>query len=123
MDNTIIENGVKLDNQIQIAHNVQIGENTAIAACSAIAGSTVVGKRCMIAGAVGVVGHLTITDDVHITAMSLVTKSIAKSGSYSSGTPSLSESAGAVSLKIATLAKLKAASVSSSSLPPKRISV
>jgi UDP-3-O-[3-hydroxymyristoyl] glucosamine N-acyltransferase len=87
LDNTIISSGVKLDNQIQIAHNVQIGENTAIAACSAIAGSTVLGKRCTIAGAVGIVGHLTITDDVHITAMSLVTKSITKSGSYSSGTP------------------------------------
>ena len=87
LDNTIINSGVKLDNQIQIAHNVQIGENTAIAACTAIAGSTVLGKRCTIAGAVGIVGHLTITDDVHVTAMSLVTKSITKSGSYSSGTP------------------------------------
>jgi UDP-3-O-[3-hydroxymyristoyl] glucosamine N-acyltransferase len=87
LDNTVIENGVKLDNQIQIAHNVRIGENTAIAACSAIAGSTLIGKRCTIAGAVGVIGHLTITDDVHVTAMSLVTKSIPKSGSYSSGTP------------------------------------
>ncbi|MFT5116619.1 MAG: UDP-3-O-[3-hydroxymyristoyl] glucosamine N-acyltransferase [Kiritimatiellia bacterium] len=87
LDNTIIANGVKLDNQIQVAHNVEIGENTAIAGATAIAGSTVIGKRCTIAGAVGIAGHLTIADDVHITAMTLVTKSIATSGSYSSGTP------------------------------------
>lgn len=87
LDNTIIANGVKLDNQIQIAHNVEIGEHTAIAAATAIAGSTIIGQRCTIAGAVGIVGHLTITDDVHITAMTLVTKSITTAGSYSSGVP------------------------------------
>ncbi len=87
LDNTIIESGVKIDNQVQIAHNVIVGENTAIAGAAAIAGSTVIGKRCTIAGAAGIVGHLTIADDVHITAMSLVTKSIQQSGSYSSGTP------------------------------------
>lgn len=87
LDNTTIANGVKIDNQIQIAHNVHIGENTAIAACTAIAGSTNIGKRCTIAGAVGIVGHLTIVDDVHITAMTMVSKSINKAGSYSSGTP------------------------------------
>ncbi|MFT7388082.1 MAG: UDP-3-O-[3-hydroxymyristoyl] glucosamine N-acyltransferase [Candidatus Endobugula sp.] len=87
LDNTVIADGVKLDNQIQIAHNVRIGENTAVAACTGIAGSTTIGKRCTIAGAVGIIGHLTITDDVHITAMTLVTRSIGQPGSYSSGTP------------------------------------
>jgi UDP-3-O-[3-hydroxymyristoyl] glucosamine N-acyltransferase len=87
LDCTIIADGVKLDNQIQIAHNVRIGENTAIAACTAIAGSTSIGKRCTIAGSVGIVGHITIVDDVHITAMTMVSKSINKVGSYSSGTP------------------------------------
>jgi UDP-3-O-[3-hydroxymyristoyl] glucosamine N-acyltransferase len=87
LDKTVIANGVKLDNQIHIAHNVHVGENTAIAACTGIAGSTTIGKRCTIAGAVGIIGHLTITDDVHITAMTLVTKSIDQPDSYSSGTP------------------------------------
>lgn len=85
--NTVIANGVKLDNQVHVAHNVAIGENTAIAAATAIAGSTVIGKRCTVAGAVGIVGHITIADDVHITAMTLVTRSINNPGSYSSGTP------------------------------------
>ncbi len=87
LDNTEIENGVKLDNLIQVAHNVRIGENTAIAACVGIAGSAIIGKNCRISGAAVVLGHLTITDNVTITAMSLVTKSIKQSGTYSSGTP------------------------------------
>ncbi|KGK42513.1 UDP-3-O-(3-hydroxymyristoyl) glucosamine N-acyltransferase [Nitrincola sp. A-D6] len=83
---TRIEQGVKLDNQIQIAHNVVIGEHTAIAGCTGIAGSTRIGKRCTLAGMVGVTGHLTLADDTHVTAMSLVSKSIDKPGTYSSGT-------------------------------------
>lgn len=86
LDDTVIGHGVILDNQVQIAHNVKIGNHTAIAGCSAIAGSTVIGEYCTIAGAVGVVGHISIADRVHITAMTLVTKSITKAGVYSSGT-------------------------------------
>lgn len=87
IEDTIIENGVKLDNLIQIAHNVRIGENTAIAGCVGIAGSTTIGKHCAIGGGTGILGHLTIADHVHITATSLVTKTIKKAGVYSSGTP------------------------------------
>lgn len=87
IEDTIIEEGVKLDNQIQIAHNVRIGAHTVIAACTGIAGSTKVGRHCMIAGKVAIAGHLSIADNVSITGMSLVTKSILESGSYSSGIP------------------------------------
>ncbi|ORU89669.1 MAG: UDP-3-O-(3-hydroxymyristoyl)glucosamine N-acyltransferase [Cycloclasticus sp. symbiont of Poecilosclerida sp. M] len=87
LGDTYIQKGVKLDNLVHIAHNVSIGEHTAIAACTGIAGSTVIGKHCTIAGAVGIIGHLNITDDVHITARTLVTRSISESGAYSSGTP------------------------------------
>jgi UDP-3-O-[3-hydroxymyristoyl] glucosamine N-acyltransferase len=83
---TIIGHGVKLDNQIQIGHNVELVDSTAIAACSAIAGSAKLGKNCTIAGAWGIAGHITLTDGVHVTAMSLVNNSIAKPGVYSSGT-------------------------------------
>lgn len=87
IEDTVIEDGVKLDNQIQIAHNVQLGAHTVIAACTGIAGSSKIGRHCMIAGMVGIAGHLTITDNVSITGMSLVTKSILEPGSYSSGIP------------------------------------
>ncbi|MDF2181773.1 UDP-3-O-(3-hydroxymyristoyl)glucosamine N-acyltransferase [Neptuniibacter sp. CAU 1671] len=86
LEHTEIGDGVILDNQIQIAHNVKIGKNSAIAGCTAVAGSTKIGDRCTIAGACGITGHLELADGVHITAMSLVTKSITTPGAYSSGT-------------------------------------
>lgn len=87
LEDTIIEDGVKLDNQIQVAHNVRIGQHTAIAGCTAIAGSAVIGRRCMIAGGAGIAGHLEICDDVTITAMTLVTHSIHSPGIYSGSLP------------------------------------
>lgn len=87
IEDTVIEDNVKLDNQIQVAHNVKIGAHTAIAGCTAIAGSTKIGKHCRIAGMVGIVGHLEIADNVTVTAKSLVTGSIKKAGMYSAGTP------------------------------------
>ena len=87
LGSTIIESGVKLDNQIQVGHNVIIGEHTAIAASVAIAGSTHIGKRCQIGGASAIAGHLNIADDVIITGMSMVIRSIEKAGTYSSGMP------------------------------------
>lgn len=74
LDDTILADGVIIDNLVQIAHNVQIGENTAIAANCGIAGSAKIGKNCIMGGASGVVGHLEITDNVTLTAMSMVTK-------------------------------------------------
>lgn len=87
IDDTVIEDGVKLDNLIQVAHNVRIGAHTAMAGHSAVAGSTTIGKYCAIGGAVGIVGHLKICDNVTVTAMSLVSKSITQAGVYSSGMP------------------------------------
>jgi UDP-3-O-[3-hydroxymyristoyl] glucosamine N-acyltransferase len=84
---TEIHHGVILDNQIQIAHNVIVGENTAMAACSVIAGSSVIGKHCIIAGLVGINGHINVADGCTFTGMAMVTKSLKESGIYSSGTP------------------------------------
>jgi UDP-3-O-[3-hydroxymyristoyl] glucosamine N-acyltransferase len=92
LDDTVIEQGCKLDNQIQVGHNVHIGAHTAIAACVGIAGSAIIGRSCKISGAAVVLGHLTVADHVTITAMSLVTKDIRKAGVYSSGTPLLANS-------------------------------
>ena len=74
---------------IQIGHNVIIGAHTAIAACTGISGSTTVGRRCMIGGMVGMAGHLTIADDVVVTGLTMVSASIKKAGSYSSGMPAV----------------------------------
>ena len=86
LTDTLIGNGVKLDNQIQIAHNVHIGDNSAVAACVGISGSAKIGRNCMLAGGVGLVGHIDICDGVFITGMTMVTHSISEPGAYSSGT-------------------------------------
>ncbi|CRK85799.1 UDP-3-O-(3-hydroxymyristoyl)glucosamine N-acyltransferase [Candidatus Providencia siddallii] len=87
LDNTIIGNGVIIDNQCQIAHNVIIGDNTAIAGGVIMAGSVRIGKSCMIGGASVINGHIDICDEVIITGMGMVIKSINKPGVYSSGVP------------------------------------
>jgi UDP-3-O-[3-hydroxymyristoyl] glucosamine N-acyltransferase len=87
LEDTVVEEGVKLDNLIQVGHNVRIGAHTAIAACVAIGGSARIGRRCTIGGAASLAGHLEIADDVHLTATSAVPNSIAEPGVYSSGMP------------------------------------
>jgi UDP-3-O-[3-hydroxymyristoyl] glucosamine N-acyltransferase len=79
---TVLAEGVKLDDQVHVAHNVRIGRNTAIAGCVGIAGSAVIGDNCTIGGAAGILGHIELADNVHISAFSLVTKSIREPGVY-----------------------------------------
>ena len=87
LEDTVIGNDVKLDNQIQVAHNVRIGDHTAIAGCVGIAGSTSIGSRCTIGGAAMIIGHLEIGDDVHVSAGTLVAKSLPRAGHYTGSFP------------------------------------
>jgi UDP-3-O-[3-hydroxymyristoyl] glucosamine N-acyltransferase len=87
IEDTVIEDDAKLDNLIMIAHNVRIGAHTAIAACTGISGSTSIGRRCMIGGHCGFAGHISVADDVVITGYSMISRSIARAGVYSSGIP------------------------------------
>ena len=82
VDDTLIEDGVRIDNLCMIAHNVHIGAHTAIAAMVGIAGSTRVGRRCMLAGQAGVVGHVSICDDVIVSGQAVVSKDIREPGTY-----------------------------------------
>ncbi len=82
LGDTVIEDGVKLDNLIQIGHNVRIGAHSALAGCVGVAGSAVIGKHCTVGGAGMVLGHLELADHVHISAGSLVTRSLKKPGQY-----------------------------------------
>ncbi len=87
IDDTIIEDNVIIDNLIQIAHNVHIGYGTAMAGGTVVAGSTIIGKYCIIGGAVVINGHIEIADQVTITGMGMVMRSIKEKGIYSSGIP------------------------------------
>ena len=83
LDDTLIEEGVKLDNLIQVGHNVRIGAHSAMAGCVGIAGSAKIGRHCTAGGGAIILGHLEIVDHVHITAATVITRSIHKPGQYS----------------------------------------
>jgi UDP-3-O-[3-hydroxymyristoyl] glucosamine N-acyltransferase len=82
IDDTVIEDGVKLDNQIQVGHNVRIGAHAALAGCVAVAGSANIGRRCTIGAAAVILGHLELADDVHVSAGTVVSRSISRPGTY-----------------------------------------
>jgi UDP-3-O-[3-hydroxymyristoyl] glucosamine N-acyltransferase len=82
LDDTVIENGVKLDNLIQIGHNVHIGAHSAMAGCVGVAGSATIGANCTVGGGAIVLGHLTLADRVNISSATVVTRSIHRPGHY-----------------------------------------
>ena len=83
LDDTVIEDGVKLDNLVQIGHNVHVGAHTAMAGCAGVAGSARIGANCTVGGGAVVLGHLQLADGVHISAASVVMRSIRQPGQYS----------------------------------------
>ncbi len=87
IDDTVIEEGVKIDNLVQVAHNCRIGAHTVIAGCVGIAGSAVVGAHCKVGGAAMILGHLHIADNVTISPGSMITRSIRKPGTYTALMP------------------------------------
>jgi UDP-3-O-[3-hydroxymyristoyl] glucosamine N-acyltransferase len=82
MEDTVIGDGVKLDNQIQIGHNCRIGAHTAMAGFSGVAGSTDIGSHCTVGAAAVILGHLSICDRVNVSAGTVISRSIAKPGTY-----------------------------------------
>ena len=82
LDDTVIGDGVKLDNLIQIGHNVQVGAHTAMAGNAGVAGSATIGAHCTVGGGAIVLGHLSLADGVHVSAASVVTRSIREPGQY-----------------------------------------
>jgi UDP-3-O-[3-hydroxymyristoyl] glucosamine N-acyltransferase len=87
LEDTVLEDGVKLDNLVQIGHNVHVGAHSAFAGCVGVAGSARIGRRCTAGGGAIILGHLELVDDVHITAATVVSRSIHKPGQYSGAFP------------------------------------
>ena len=83
LEDTVLEDGVKLDNLVQIGHNVRVGAHTAFAGCVGVAGSARIGRHCTAGGGAIILGHLEIVDHVHITAATVITRSILRPGQYS----------------------------------------
>ena len=82
IDDTVVEEGVKLDNQIQIGHNVRVGARTAMAGCVAVAGSADIGRDCTIGAAALILGHLQLVDGVHVSAGTVISRSVRQPGTY-----------------------------------------
>ena len=83
LEDTVLEDGVKLDNLVQIGHNVRVGAHSAFAGCVGVAGSARIGRHCTAGGGAIILGHLELCDHVHITAATVITRSIHKPGQYS----------------------------------------
>jgi UDP-3-O-[3-hydroxymyristoyl] glucosamine N-acyltransferase len=82
IEDTVIEDGVRIDNLCMIAHNVHVGAHTAMAAMTGISGSATIGKRCMFAGQSGVAGHINICDDVVVSGKAVISKDVKEPGVY-----------------------------------------
>nr|WP_236580342.1 UDP-3-O-(3-hydroxymyristoyl)glucosamine N-acyltransferase [Rubrivivax sp. A210] len=87
LEDTVLEDGVKLDNLVQIGHNVRVGAHSAFAGCVGVAGSARIGRHCTAGGGAIILGHLEIVDHVHISAATLISRSIHKPGVYSGAFP------------------------------------
>lgn len=87
LDDTVIEDGCKIDNLVQVAHNCVIGANTVLAGCTGIAGSVTMGEHCIVGGAGMISGHVTLAPGTVISGGSLVMKSINQGGVYTSVFP------------------------------------
>ncbi len=87
LDDTVIEDGVKLDNQVQVGHNCHIGAHSVIAGCVGIAGSARIGRHCRIGGAAMILGHLEIADGVTVSPGSMITRSLGKADTYTALMP------------------------------------
>ncbi len=81
LQDTVIEDGVKLDNLIQIGHNVRIGRHSAMAGCVGVAGSETLAPTAPWWGAI-VLGHLELADNVHVSAATVVTRSLTRASQY-----------------------------------------
>ena len=82
LQDTVLEDGVKLDNLVQIGHNVRVGQHSAMAGCAGVAGSATIGAHCTVGGGAIVLGHLRLADGVHVSAATTVTRSLLKPGHY-----------------------------------------
>ncbi len=83
---TRIMRGAKIDNLVQIGHSCTIEEDALVCAQTGLAGSSIIGKRVILAGQVGIAGHLRVGDDAVITAKSATSHDV-EAGKIISGIP------------------------------------
>lgn len=82
IEDTIIENNVKIDDKVFIAHNCKIGKNTLVTACAEISGSVKIGENCWIAPNSTVINKIEIGDNALIGIGSVVIADIPPNAKY-----------------------------------------
>src|SRR5947209_18916112 len=65
-----------------MGHNVRVGAHRAMAGCVAVAGSADIGRHCTVGAAAVILGHLKLVDHVHVSAGTVISRSILKAGTY-----------------------------------------
>jgi UDP-3-O-[3-hydroxymyristoyl] glucosamine N-acyltransferase len=88
LGDTYVRRGAKLDNLVQIGHAADIGADSLLVAFSGVAGSSRLGRRTVLAAKSGVLGHLTVGDDVTVGVASIVHDDL-PSGARVSGLPAI----------------------------------
>lgn len=76
LEDTIIEEGTRIDNLVQIGHNCRIGRYCIIAGMAGIAGSTKIGNFVRIGGHSAIAQHLEIADRCLVSGLTGISKSI-----------------------------------------------
>ena len=85
LEDTVIEDGVKIDNQVQIGHNCRVGAHSLLCGMVGFAGSTTVGKHCVFGGRSGAGGDhpINVCDGVMVSSCTVLSQSVDKPGIYS----------------------------------------
>ncbi len=85
IDDTVVEDGVKIDNQCQVGHNCHIGAHSMLCGMVGLAGSTRLGRHNVFAGGAGAGGDRPVEtcDGVMVSARTVITQSVDKPGIYS----------------------------------------
>jgi UDP-3-O-[3-hydroxymyristoyl] glucosamine N-acyltransferase len=78
--------GVRIGDDVEIGANTTVDrgalDDTVIEDCTGIAGSADIGRHCTIGGAAMIHGHIKIADHVHVSAGTLISRSLPKPGTY-----------------------------------------
>lgn len=88
---TRVKRGAKVDSLVQVGHACVVGEDNIICAQTGLAGSSILEKNVLLAGQVGISGHLTIHDGATVYAQSGVGSDVA-AGARISGSPAFDAS-------------------------------
>ena len=62
LDETVVEDGVKIDSHSHLAHNTYVGAHSLLVAYAKLAGSVTLGKGVLLAEDVGINDHVTVGD-------------------------------------------------------------